>query len=212
MDEASNATSLPQDSNNLMGDYGNAASDIRHHFGGYLLYDLPGSSHGPAWLSHGWQLNTNVSVRTGFPFTVRASSDASGTGENTTRANQVADPFDGVSHAVATGQSVTWINRTAFVNPASGSFGTVARNSVYGPGYASVDLSVFKAIPLQDHLRAQLRLEMFNLFNRVNLAQPGSRVGGGLGRIGDTIGDSRGSPGIGPGEPFNIQLALKFLF
>ena len=212
MDEASNATSLPQDSNNLMGDYGNAASDIRHHFGGYLLYDLPGSSHGPAWLSHGWQLNTNLSVRTGFPFTVRASSDASGTGENTTRANQVADPFDGVSHAVTTGQSVTWINRTAFVNPASGSFGTVARNSVDGPGYASVDLSVFKAIPLRDRLRAQLRLEMFNLFNRVNLAQPGSRVGGGLGRIGDTIGDSRGSPGIGPGEPFNMQLALKFLF
>ena len=113
---------------------------------------------------------------------------------------------------MATGQSVTWINRTAFVNPASGSFGTVARNSVDGPGYASVDLSVFKAIPLRDRLRAQLRLEMFNLFNRVNLAQPGSRVGGGLGRIGDTIGDSRGSPGIGPGEPFNMQLALKFLF
>jgi hypothetical protein len=53
---------------------------------------------------------------------------------------------------------------------------------------------------------------MFNIFNRVNMAQPGSRVGGGLGKIGDTIGDSRGSPGIGPGEPFNMQLAWKFLF
>ncbi|PYQ86718.1 MAG: TonB-dependent receptor [Acidobacteria bacterium] len=211
-DEASNATSLPQDSNNLMGDYSNAASDIRHHVGGYLLYDVPGSSHGPAWLSHGWQLNTNISVRTGFPFTVRASSDTSGTGENTTRANQVADPFDGVSHAVTSGQSVTWINRTSFVNPASGNYGAIARNSLYGPGYASVDLSVFKAIPLRDQVRAQLRLEMFNIFNRVNLAQPGSRVGGGLGRVGDTIGDSRGSPGIGPGEPFNMQLAVKLLF
>jgi Carboxypeptidase regulatory-like domain len=31
--------------------------------------------------------------------------------------------------------------------------------------------------------------------------------------LGDyTIGDSRGSPGIGPGEPFNMQLALKVLF
>ncbi len=212
MDEASNATSLPQDSNNLMGDYGAAGSDVRHHFGGYLLYDIPGSSHGPAWVSHGWQLNTNISVRTGFPVTIRASSDASGTGENTARANQVADPFAGVSQAVVAGQSVTWINRTAFVNPANGTFGTVARDSVYGPGYASVDVSLFKAIPLQNALRAQLRLEMFNIFNRVNLAQPGSRVGGGLGRIGDTIGDSRGSPGIGPGEPFNMQLAIKFLF
>jgi hypothetical protein len=212
LDEASNATSLPQDSNDLMGDYGNAASDIRHHFGGYMLYDVPGSSHGPAWLSHGWQLNANVSIRTGFPFTVRASSDTSGTGENTTRANQVGDPFANVSHDVVAGEPVQWIDRSAFVNPARANLGTVARNAVYGPGYAAVDLSVFKAIPLRDQLRAQLRLEMFNILNRVNLAQPGSRVGGGLGRIGDTIGDSRGSPGIGPGEPFNMQLALKILF
>jgi hypothetical protein len=212
LDEVSNATTLPQDSNDLMGDYGNAGSDIRHHFGGYLLYDVPALPRGPAWLSRGWQVNTNVSIRTGFPFTVRASSDTSGTGENTTRANQVGDPFAGVSHSVVPGEPVQWINRTAFVNPANGSLGTIARNSVYGPGYAAVDLSVFKAIPLRDQLRAQLRLEMFNIFNRVNLAQPGSRVGGGLGRIGDTIGDSRGSPGIGPGEPFNMQLALKVLF
>src|SRR5207237_9009593 len=120
MDEASNATSLPQDSNNLIGDYGSAASDIRHHFGGYLLYDVPGSSHGPAWLSHGWQLNTNVSVRTGFPFTVRGSSGGSGTGVNTTGADPVGNSFDWVARTEGTGQSVTWINRTAFVNPASG--------------------------------------------------------------------------------------------
>jgi len=212
LDEVSNATTLPQNSNDLEGDYSNAGSDIRHHFGGYVLYDIPGSSRGPAWLSHGWQLNTNISVRTGFPLTVRASSDTSGTGENTTRAVQVADPFQGLSHAVVSGESVQWINRTAFVNPPSGSYGSVARNSIYGPGYAAVDVSLFKNIPIREAYRAQLRVEMFNIFNRVNLAQPGGRVGGGLGRIGDTIGDSRGSPGIGPGEPFNVQLALKFLF
>ena len=160
-DEASNATSLPQDSNNLMGDYGAAGSDIRHHVGGYLIYDIPGSSHGPAWLSHGWQLNGNLSIRTGFPFTVRASSDTSGTGENTTRAVQVGDPFQGASPTVVPGQPVTWINRTAFVNPPSGSYGTVARDSVYGPGYAALDLSIFKNIPVTPRVRSQLRVEMF---------------------------------------------------
>jgi len=136
----------------------------------------------------------------------------SGTGENTTRAVQVGDPFSGVSHDVVNGESVVWLNRTSFVNPANGAYGTIARNSIYGPGYTAVDLSVFKTIPIRNAVRAQVRLEMFNIFNRVNLAQPGSRVGGGLGRIGDTIGDSRGSPGIGPGEPFNTQLAVKLLF
>jgi hypothetical protein len=212
LDDVSNATTLPQDSNNLHGDWGPAGSDIRHHVGGYFIYDIPGSSRGPQWLSHGWQLNGNISVRSGFPFTIRASSDTSGTGENTARAVQVGDPFQDVSHAVVTGESVSWINRTAFVNPPRGSFGSVGRNSVYGPGYAAVDLSIFKNIPIRDRFRTQFRVEMFNIFNRVNMAQPGSRVGGGLGKIGDTIGDSRGSPGIGPGEPFNMQLAWKFLF
>ena len=56
-----------------------------------MIYDIPGSSHGPAWLSHGWQLNGNLSIRTGFPFTVRASSDTSGTGENTPRGVEMGD-------------------------------------------------------------------------------------------------------------------------
>jgi hypothetical protein len=53
---------------------------------------------------------------------------------------------------------------------------------------------------------------MFNIFNRVNLAQPSAKVGSSLGLIGSTIGASSGLPGIGPGEPFNMQLALKILF
>jgi hypothetical protein len=53
---------------------------------------------------------------------------------------------------------------------------------------------------------------MFNILNHVNLAQPSSRVGSSLGQIGSTLGASSGQPGIGPGEPFNVQLALKFVF
>ncbi len=53
---------------------------------------------------------------------------------------------------------------------------------------------------------------MFNVFNRVNLAPPSGYIGGGFGQSSDTIGDYSGSPGIGPGEPFNTQIALKFLF
>ncbi len=186
--------------------------DIRHQFKAYFVYDIPGSSHGPHWLTHGWQANTNIYIRTGEPVNIRASSDNSGTGENTERADQVANPFKGVSHAFTVGSPVQWFSRTSFVNPVAGTFGTVARDSLYGPGFASVDVSVFREFPIKERLRAQFRVEMFNIFNRVNLAPPGSRVGGGLGKSGDTIGDYSGSPGIGPGEPFNTQLALKFLF
>jgi hypothetical protein len=203
---------LPQDSTNFKGDYGNSDYDVRHHFNAYFLYDVPGSSHGPAWVSHGWQLNTNLSFRTGFPFTIHASSNTDGTGENGTRGVQVGDPFQGVSHALSDHNPVQWINPNAYANPAQGSFGTVARNSVYGPGFGDVDFSVLKNIPITERFRAQFRVEFFNLFNRVNLAPPSGTIGGGFGQSSDTAGDFYGSPGIGPGEPFNVQFALKILF
>jgi hypothetical protein len=32
------------------------------------------------------------------------------------------------------------------------------------------------------------------------------------GIVSDTIGDFNGAPGIGPGEAFNMQLAIKVIF
>jgi hypothetical protein len=55
-------------------------------------------------------------------------------------------------------------------------------------------------------------VEMFNIFNRLNLAPPSGYLFGGFGQSTDTIGDYNGAPGIGPGEPFNMQLALKLVF
>jgi hypothetical protein len=203
---------LPQDSTNFKGEYSNSDYDVRHHFSGFFLYDVPGSSHGPSWLSHGWQLNTNLTLRTGFPFTIHASSNTDGTGENGTRGVQVGNPFQGVSHALVDHNPVQWINPNAYANPAQGSFGTVARNSAVAPGFGDVDFSVLKNIPISEKFHAQFRAEFFNLFNRVNLAPPSGSNGSGLGIASDTIGDFNGAPGIGPGEAFNMQLALKIIF
>ena len=105
-----------------------------------------------------------------------------------------------------------WVNPAAFQDPPQGSFGTTGRNQFTGPSFASVDLSVFKNIPVTERMKAQFRVEMFNIFNRLNLAPPNGYLFGGFGASTDTIGDYNGAPGIGPGEPFNMQLALKLIF
>jgi hypothetical protein len=133
----------------------------------------------------------------------------------------IANPFAGVSHAFNK-SGVTWINPAAFCTPiaAGGTdptclpnlpLGNLTRNKYYGPNFKDVDLSVIKNIPIRERLRVQLRAEMYNLFNRINLAS-GTGVVGGSGKITDTIGDFNGAPGIGPGEAFNMQLALKIIF
>src|SRR5580704_14592868 len=201
---------LPQDSFNLKADYGNMDYDTRHRFTATLNYELPNASRYKLLLN-GWTLNGLVSLATGQPFTVFSSADTTGTAEGEQRANQIGNPFAGVSHAF-NANGVTWINPAAFVDPAPGTFGTSPRNGYYGPGYASVDFSVVKNTRITERISTQFRIEMFNLFNRTNLAPPSTTNGSGLGITADTIGDYNGAPGLGPGEAFNMQLGLKIIF
>jgi hypothetical protein len=127
---------------------------------------------------------------------------------------QLSDPFAGINHSfsAANGGEV-WINPAAFCTaPCTGKpFG---RNKFHGPGYASVDLSILKTIPIRERLKVQLRAEMFNVFNRINLASGPGSVNDytSTGLVSDTIGDFNGAPGIGPGEAFNMQLVAKIIF
>ncbi len=134
----------------------------------------------------------------------------------------IGNPFAGVSHAFNK-SGVTWINPAAFCLPAADGGtspcsgpnifgGNLRRNQIYGPGYSAVDLSVLKSIAITERVKAQFRIEMFNMFNRINLASGVGATGPGSGVISDTIGDFNGAPGIGPGEAFNMQLGLKILF
>ena len=206
---------LAQDSRKLKGDYGNSDFDTRHSFTALVNYRLPGSEH---WklLLNGWQTSGLLSFHTGQPFTIYAGSDNSGTDEGFQRPNLVGDPFAGISHQIQTDSSgakfVQWVNPAAFAQPTAGAFGNLARNKYYGPGYGSVDFSIYKDTKIIERIHTQFRVEIFNLFNRVNMAPPSNYTGGGFGQVTDTIGDFNGAPGIGPGEPFNLQLALKIIF
>lgn len=205
-------------------DYGSGDFDTRHNFTAFLNYDIPGSSHGPKILTHGWQLSSLLTFHGGQPFNFNAGTQRPGL-------NLVQNPFAGVSHTFSVAQGgLQWVNPNAFCTPggfqadgvtpcpgttattADGRFiGNVARNAFYGPGFADVDLSVIKNIQIVERVKLQLRAEMFNIFNRKNFATGAGSVGGN-GVVGDTIGDFNGAPGLGPGEPFNLQLAAKIIF
>jgi hypothetical protein len=109
---------------------------------------------------------------------------------------------------------VQFVNPAAFAQPAAGTFGNEKRNQFYGPGFSDVDFSIFKNTPITERVNTQFRVEMFNLFNHTNFGGLASNKlsSGSFGRITDTIGDFNGATGIGAGEPFNVQLALKIIF
>lgn len=202
----------PTSSRDLRFDFGDSAFDVRHTFTSYITYEVPVAQMGPKWLTKGWQLNSLLSMYSGLPFTVFAGQNISGTFEGKDRVNVVGDPYAGVDRTLSNG-SVLWLNKAAFALPAPGTFGNEVRNSLRGPGFSDVDLSIFKTTNITERVRAQLRVEMFNIFNRTNLPNPnGTFASGNFGRIGTTLGDNNGAPGIGAGEPFNIQLGMKIIF
>ena len=81
-----------------------------------------------------------------------------------------------------------------------------------GPNFSTVDASLVKNTVIHEGVSLQLRAEMFNIFNRINLANPGSSTSGSTFGRSTTTRNNGGAPGIGPGEPFNIQFAGKINF
>lgn len=68
------------------------------------------------------------------------------------------------------------MRRSAFVPNTIGTFGTLGRNTFRGPGYASVDLGLFKRFPITERVVTTFRFEAFNAFNRVNLMGPNTTL------------------------------------
>ena len=197
---------------NIDADWGNAAFDIRHVFTAGFTYNIP-AFHGGGLLGDGWQINTIATFQSGTPFTITTGTDASGTGVRSDRPNLVGDPYAGVVQPTTVPLSLQWFNPAAFAAPAAGTFGNLERNALYGPGFRSVDLSVFKTTKLGGGASLQLRLEMFNAFNTINWANPGASLGTSttFGLITNTR-NANSAPGIGAGEPRNVQLAAKIIF
>jgi hypothetical protein len=61
-----------------------------------------------------------------------------------------------------------------------GTLGNAPRNAYRLPAYSRVDLSFMKMIPLGRSVRTELRVDVFNVFNRVNLGLPDRIVYGAL--------------------------------
>jgi len=210
---------IADDAFNRKLDYGNSDYDTRHLFTVSLTYDVPKASWANGWskwLVNDWQVSSVMNWHKGQPSDeVRLGLDV------------IGDPFSGVSHSFSAANGGTqWWNPAAFALPASG-IGNLARNRFYAPNFGDVDLSVFKTLPITERVRIRLQADMFNLFNRINLASgpgsvgsscgtttPGSpcNTSAGFGLVSDTIGDFNGAPGLGPGEQFNMQLAVKIIF
>ncbi len=193
---------------------GIAAFSLAHQFNTSYSYQLPfgsgqrfagGASGLMNQLAGGWQWNGIFNWQGGFPFTPLVGSNPSGTGDSSQ--SDVPNWNPNFKGPVILGRPDQWFDPRAFLMPAPGTFGNVARGSLRGPGLVNVDMSLFKKFTISEKLNLQFRAEAFNLFNHANFSYPnevvfnGSAVSPSAGVITQTNGTSR-----------QLQFALKLLF
>jgi hypothetical protein len=69
-----------------------------------------------------------------------------------------------------------WYDPTAFVAPSTPRYGNAGRGILYGPGTDQWDLSAIKNFAVTEHLRAQIRLDAFNVFNHPQFGFPNQTI------------------------------------
>jgi hypothetical protein len=223
-------TTTAQDSTNLADSVGPSDFDVRHRVSVNMSYDLP--FHGNRLLD-GWQVVVVEQAQTGNPLNI-VTNISTITGTATVRpdligtlpainphVNNDANGFP-VSYQWFDGQTTVCDPRivgsctasSIFALPYNSAgvahFGSLGRNVVYGPGFGNTDFSIIKNVALQGSARAQLRIEMFNLFNQANFGQPGRTATPGSTSFG-VITNTRFPTGDS-GSARQIQFAAKFLF
>jgi hypothetical protein len=188
-------------------DRGRSDFDVDHRLVGSFIYNLPfgkgekfatDASGVKNALVGGWQVNGIATFQRGFPITITAA-DAGGLNDSfgTNRADIVGDPYpDGFTKSID-----AWFNTAAFRQPAPGSFGSVGRNTLRGPGINNLDLALFKNFDVARGSRVQFRFESFNTFNHAQFNAPVVNVADN--RFGRILG----------ARPGRInQIGLKLLF
>lgn len=186
---------------NLSLDRGVSDFDIKHRANFTAVYDLPravSQQSGWRYLLNDWQMNGIVTLASGIPFTVRSGTDRSLSGQGYDTSDIVGDP----KRPAGVDKLNRYFNTAAFVPAAIGTYGTLGRNTLRGPGRANVDLSLFKNFKFTESVGLQFRAESFNIQNRANFDQPGTSIAATA-----TYGKI-----LGAADPRVFQFGLKLMF
>jgi hypothetical protein len=164
-------------------DWGPANTDVRHVAAANATYDLPfgrnkafftNSSGIADKLVSGWTVSGIQTFQSGFPFTPQLGFNPTNNGDSRNPIRPSWNP--GFTGKLITGSVIQYFNPNAFMVPPSGTYGNVGRNSLVGPGLATLDFSLLKNTSLSERFKLQFRAEFFNLLNRSNFGTPNAVV------------------------------------
>ena len=221
--QGSNEAATTQNTFDYETEYGTNPQDIPHTFNGSLVYQIPGDGF---WTG-GWRVGGIVNARSGVPINVTISRPDNVTVNGATvtnipggnsRGTQRPDLVPGVDPYLKDG--VRWLNPAAFATPQPGTFGNLPRNFLRGPGFWQADLMFSKDFRFLQTQGLQLRVEVFNIANRLNYENPAASLPNGTpgvpftdaqaGTFGYMLGPLNRTVGLGTAR--QTQISIRYLF
>ena len=158
--------------------------DVRHRFSFAAVWDLPfgkgrryaaDASRAADIFIGGWQLNTNINVQSGPPFTVlRDGRRVDVVSSGTTLCPAVpGEPTADLTPKIFQGITLCPAITPVFASLATGvKFGNLGRNVFRGERQEYVNASLFKNLRIAESVTAQFRVQAYNLFNHLNGFRP----------------------------------------
>jgi hypothetical protein len=183
------------------------------------------ASNVPGWANQivgGWQLSPVLNWSSGLPFTLgynECGSAVPGSAPCYVNGHGSGLPikiggFDSVNHrrllfhgATTPLTSASFLSFTA---PTLDNIGNGGRNTVYGPHFFNMDLSLQKNFPIHESFFLQFRVDAFNAFNHIN-----PEFGGGGASANIDQGDkfiTSSTANFGQGGPRQLQFSLRLQF
>jgi hypothetical protein len=162
-----------EDYRNLRLERARTNNDHRHNVvaSGVWRIDYVRGSNRLRWVVNDWMISGIVTLRSGGPLTITAGTDRNLDGNNNDRANPAGNPFLDPNRSRAA-VTAAWFNTAAFGLPPVGTDGLTGRNILDGPGSKNIDLGLFRGFRIKERTNLQVRAEMTNAFNLVNLSCP----------------------------------------
>jgi len=173
--------------------YSNADYDVRHNLVADFLWNTPWKlqNHLLDQALNNWTVGGKIFLRSGSPFSIIDGELAGNVSPNITAAMlagyQGSTPI--VRHCGASAVNTPCYNLSDFVpSLQETTFGNVARNSFYGPGYFDIDATLFKNFAIAERMKFSIGAQAYNLMNHPHFANPNFDVAGtGFGTITSTL-------------------------
>jgi hypothetical protein len=209
---------------NRQGEWGNCASDRRRIFNLSLVVQSP--RHGSRVLQAilgNWRGSGIFTASSGSWLNVTDGEDASLTGIGADRPIEVGSSF--IAGTVAANSTcvapsvvhtlAAWFNPCAFEMAPLGTFGTLGRGALQGPGNWNFDTAIWRTFPLSERFKLDFRAEGFNVFNHFEEGNPGAALFSGNINLASPNATTRNANAgyISSSNPQRIlQVAMKLTF